>query len=122
VTHRSSSCSLECVATRPHYARPRRYTEQLAEAIATGARTVIPEANVRVQNVNETSVPDDVLTWADGILLGSPTYFGNPAAGLLSWVDTAWEPFWTDPRFSQKYGAAFATGGGMAQGVEHVNS
>lgn len=76
---------------------------------------------MRVQPTNSTTI-DDILNWADGILLGSPTYFGNPAGQFKSWIDTEWEPFWTDPRFSTKFGAAFATGGGMAQGVEHTNS
>eukprot|EP00038_Savillea_parva_P017509 m.20551 g.20551 ORF g.20551 m.20551 type:complete len:220 (+) comp3802_c0_seq1:86-745(+) len=98
------------------------YTGQLANAIASGVRTVLPTTNVKTQHINETDVERDLLAWADGILVGSPTYFGNPAGTLKTWVDEAWEPYWTDPRFGTKFGAAFATGGGMAQGVEHTNS
>lgn len=44
------------------------------------------------------------------------------AAAMLSWFETAWEPFWEDKRLDGKLGAVFATGGGLAQGVEHVLS
>jgi multimeric flavodoxin WrbA len=45
---------------------------------------------------------------------------GNPAAALLSWMETAWAPYWESGELAGKLGATFATGGGLAQGVEHV--
>eukprot|EP01051_Picozoa_sp_SAG22_P013694 SAG22_NODE_1563_length_4114_cov_6.143711_1_plen_239_part_00 len=94
------------------------HTKALAEAVAEGAKSV-PGATVRLQSTAETTI-EDVLGWSDALILGSPVHYGNPAAGLLSWVEMEWEHAWTDPRFTNKLGAVFATGGGMAQGVEHV--
>ena len=39
---------------------------------------------------------------------------------MLTWVESQWENYWTDPRSSSLVGGVFATGGGIAQGVEHV--
>ena len=93
-------------------------THQLAEAIAAGAQQ--PLVHVRLQPITETSVEADVLDWADAIVLGSPVHYGNPAGAVLSWFERDWERFWEDPRLNGKLGAAFATGGGLAQGLEHV--
>lgn len=95
-------------------------TQQLATAVADGARH--RGANVRLKSISDTNVEADVLKWADAIILGSPVHYGNVAAAVLSWFETAWEPLWTDPRFDGKLGAVFASGGGLAQGLEHVNS
>jgi flavodoxin len=94
------------------------YTRSLAQAIGGGARDA--KAAVRVQSIAETSVEADVLVWADVICIGSPVHYGNPSAAMLQWFETAWEAWWEDPRFAGKVGAVFSSGGGLAQGVEHV--
>lgn len=94
------------------------YTHQLAAAVAEGA--LQPGVHVRLQSIARTDVESDVLQWADAIVIGSPVHYGNPSAAMLAWFERSWEPFWKDPRFEGKLGAMFATGGGLAQGIEHV--
>ena len=93
-------------------------TLQLATSVASGASKA--GASVRLQAIADTEVEADVLKWADAVVIGSPVHYGNPAAKMQSWFETAWEPFWEDPRFEHKVGAVFTTGGGLAQGIEHV--
>eukprot|EP00966_Prymnesium_polylepis_P062830 1458319-Prymnesium_polylepis.1 len=95
-------------------------TKQLASAVADGAREA--GATVRLRPIGEISVESDVLTWADAVVIGSPVHYGNPAAAVQSWFESAWEAYWEDPRFQGKLGAVFATGGGLAQGLEHVRA
>ena len=124
----SSLSSLSSTAPAPSLARAPNvlvvystetgHTKTLALAIADGARK--GGAVVKTQAVKDTNFTTDVLEWADAILLGSPVHYGNPASELLAWVETDWEAGWTDPRFAFKTGAVFATGGGIAQGIEHV--
>lgn len=75
---------------------------------------------MRVQAIEQTEVEADVLRWADAVCIGSPVHYGNPAAAMLQWFEQKWEAWWEDPRFASKIGAVFSTGGGLAQGVEHV--
>ena len=96
------------------------HTRELATAVAAGARS--HGADVRLQPINATDVEADALEWADAIVIGSPVHYGNPSAAMQAWFETAWEPFWEDPRLDGKIGAVFATGGGLAQGLEHVLS
>ena len=112
-------CSARCANVLVVYHSITNHTQQLAAAIAAGASSHAG-VSVRLQSIVATDVEADVLQWADGIVIGSPVHYGNPSSGMLAWFETAWEPFWTDPRFEQKVGATFTTGGGLAQGLEHV--
>ena len=97
------------------------HTMKLGLAIAEGAREAASNAaSTRVLAVTEANFSRDVLGWADAVVLGSPTHFGNPSAEMLGWVEAQWGGSWSDPRMGNKVGAVFATGGGLAQGVEHV--
>lgn len=102
----------------------------LAAAVAAGAEAA--GADARLLSVNgawpysaakggefttQIDQEKDLLQWADAIALGAPVINGNPAGGFLSWQAT-WD--YKDPRWDGKLGAAFATGGGIAQGVESV--
>ena len=100
------------------YATETNHTRELAAQLGQGARAVTRQ--VRVQSTTETNFTADVLEWADAIAIGSPTHYGNPAADLLTWVESEWEHHWSDPRLSSKIGGVFASGGGIAQGLEHV--
>lgn len=82
------------------------YTRTLGEAIAAGAAKC--GAAVRTLSTENASWQD--IEWGDAIVLGSPTHFGNPSAGLLGWVEKVWSQHWTDPSMSSKLGAVFATG------------
>ena len=94
------------------------HTYNLGTAIAEGA--VGAGAVTRVRRVAEANFTTDVLEWADAVVIGSPTHFGNPSADMLAWVEAEWGGSWSDPRMGQKVGAVFATGGGLMQGIEHV--
>ena len=94
------------------------FTKSLGEAIEEGCRRA--GASTRLLSTSEADFGRDVLTWADALVLGSPTVNGNPAASLLGWVEADWETYWHDPRCAAKLAAVFATGGDVALGVEHV--
>ncbi|WP_433241118.1 NAD(P)H:quinone oxidoreductase [Actinomadura nitritigenes] len=56
-----------------------------------------------------TAVPDD-LVWADGVLLGSPTRFGNIAAQLKQFIDTL-GPVWHQGLLADKVYSGFTSAG-----------
>jgi NAD(P)H dehydrogenase (quinone) len=90
-------------------------TEKMAAGAATGARRV-PGAVTVVKKVDEVSQAD--LEAADAIVLGSPTYYGNIPGRMKAVIDDwSWK---MNVDFTDKVGAAFATGGGPAGGKEHV--
>ncbi|MFE6287753.1 NAD(P)H:quinone oxidoreductase [Streptomyces sp. NPDC057877] len=99
----------------------------LAEAAAAGAEKA--GAHVRVRRVAETApaaavsanpkwqrhledtvdIPDaslDDLDWADAVLFGTPTRFGNPASQLRAFMDTT-GPLWFAGRLADKVYSAF---------------
>jgi len=69
----------------------------LAQAAAEGAEKA--GANMRIRKVAELAPPDidqatfGDLAWADVVLLGTPTRFGNPASQLRAFIDTT-GPMW----------------------------
>jgi NAD(P)H dehydrogenase (quinone) len=90
-------------------------TERMAQAVAEGVRQV-PGAVVVVKQVQAVTKAD--LEAADGIVLGSPTYFANIAGAMkLAIDDWNWK---LKVDFTDKVGGAFATGGGQTGGKEHV--
>jgi NAD(P)H dehydrogenase (quinone) len=86
-------------------------TEELANAVAEGARSV-PEAIVTLKPVSEVANAD--LETADAVLIGSPTWWGTVAAPVKQFIDDQ-HPFLGD-----RVGGAFATGGGDGAGKELV--
>lgn len=87
-------------------------TEKMALAVAEGARQV-DGAEVVVKRVDQTSL-DDLMT-ADGIIMGSPTYFGQMSAKLKALID---ESVKIHGKLEDKVGAAFTSSGGTATGAE----
>lgn len=73
---------------------------------------------VEVKSTDEAR-GDDLLA-ADAIVIGSPVYFGSAAANFSAWIEREWFPYWQSGNLSGKAGAVFTTGGGLAQGIEHV--
>jgi len=90
-------------------------TEKMAHAVAEGVRQV-PGAVPTVKKVDEVSKAD--LQSAQGIILGSPTYYANIPGKMKAAIDE-W-PWKMNVDFTDKVGGAFATGGGPAAGKEHV--
>jgi len=87
-------------------------TKRLAEAVAEGVDSV---ENVRavLRNTDEVS-KDDFLT-SEGIIAGSPVYFGSMAAGLKKIFD---DYVGIRKKMEGKVGAAFSTSGHPSGGKE----
>ena len=102
-----------------------------------GRRVARRSAPLRQREKQKAEPPSQGELW-----VGAPVHYGNAAAALLSWVEEGWAPFWQvaprrrceqrrceqegwapfwqDERLDGKLGGAFATAGGMAQGLEHT--
>ena len=87
-------------------------TRRLAAAIADGARSV-DGTTVVLKNTDEVSKEDFLA--ADGLIAGSPVYFGSPAAPLKAVFD---EFVGIRRKMQNKVGAAFATAGDPTGGKE----
>ncbi len=90
-------------------------TEAMAHAVAEGVRSV-EGAVVTVKKVDEV-VKDDLVR-ADGIILGSPSYYANVATPMKEFIDK-WYFDFELPLFD-KVGGAFAAGGSRTGGQELV--
>lgn len=87
-------------------------TEKMAFAVAEGAKQ-INGVEVAVKKVDHTSLDD--LVNADGIIMGSPTYFGQMSSKLKALID---ESVKIHEKLEGKVGAAFTSSGGTASGAE----
>ena len=87
-------------------------TAKMAEAVGEGAREVKGVA-VEVKKVEEARIED--LLSADGIILGSPVYYGTMAAELKKFID---ESVKLHGKLDGKVGGAFASSGVMGGGLE----
>lgn len=87
-------------------------TEKMALAVAEGAKQV-KKVEVTVKKVDKTSLDD--LCHSDGIIMGSPTYYGEMSGKLKSFID---ESVKIHGRLKGKVGAAFTSSGGEASGAE----
>lgn len=86
-------------------------TEAMAKAVETGVKREGLE--VIRKRIEEASV-DDLLE-ADGIIIGSPTYFAGAAAEVKKFVDESIKHF---GKLEGKVGAAFASSGDLGGGSE----
>ncbi len=87
-------------------------TEKMAFAIAEGVKKV-GEITVEIKRIDETKLED--LQVADGIIVGSPTYFGQMSAKIKDLFDRSVD---IHRRLEGKVGAAFTNSGGTASGAE----
>lgn len=87
-------------------------TKKAAFLIAEGARRV-SGINCIVKRVEEATLND--LLSADGIIIGSPTYYGGMSAKVKDLIDRSVE---IHGKLDGKVGAAFTTSGGTATGAE----
>ncbi len=90
-------------------------TELLAQGVAAGVRSV-PEVICLVKKISETTT-DDLLE-ADGIIIGSPTYFGIMSAEVKKVFDLSESVY---GKMEGKVGGAFTTSGGLGSGHESTN-
>jgi NAD(P)H dehydrogenase (quinone) len=87
-------------------------TETMALAVAKGAEKA-GDLEVTVKKAEETKNSD--LLAADGIIMGSPTYFGQMSAKLKAVID---ESVKIHKDLTGKVGGAFTSSGGTASGGE----
>jgi NAD(P)H dehydrogenase (quinone) len=87
-------------------------TETMALAVAKGAEQA-GDLEVTVKKAKETKNSD--LLAADGIIMGSPTYFGQMSAKLKALID---ESVKVHKELTGKVGGAFTSSGGTASGAE----
>ena len=90
-------------------------TRAMAAAVVEGVQSV-PNVECIVKPVAEISTADWVD--ADGIIVGSPTYFGQMAAEVKVIFDATAEVY---GQLEGKVGAAFTTSGGAGCGHELTN-
>jgi NAD(P)H dehydrogenase (quinone) len=86
-------------------------TEEMAKVIEEGVKSEGVKA-VR-KKVGNATLQD--LLKADGIILGSPTYYGTMAAEMKAFIDRSVK---YHGKLEGKVGAAFSSGGGLGGGVE----
>ena len=87
------------------------HTEQMAQLISEGIES--EDVEVVCKKVVDTRI-DDLLE-ADGIVMGSPTYYGSMAAELKQLIDESVEHH---GKLEGKVGAAFSSSGGIGGGNE----
>ncbi len=87
-------------------------TAQMADLVAQGAAAV-EGAEVTVRPVEEVT-PDDLLA-CDALILGTPVYYGGPAAEVKALLDASVQHH---GKLEGKVGGAFATCGVFGGGVE----
>jgi NAD(P)H dehydrogenase (quinone) len=93
-------------------------TEKMADGVAEGAKAV-SGTSVVLKRVGEV-IRDDLLS-ADAVIVGSPVYVGSISGQVKTFLDNWGPKFGLEARsrnMRNKVGAAFATGGGDANGKE----
>jgi NAD(P)H dehydrogenase (quinone) len=90
-------------------------TEKMAKAVVQGAQK-ITGVTTFAKKIAEVSAED--LKTADAILLGSPTYFGDMAGPMKTFIDDWFFKFGVS--LVDKVGGAFSSGLGETGGKEHV--
>jgi len=86
-------------------------TEAMAHAVAEGVEAEGVEVDVK--KVDAASVDD--LPTVDGLILGSPVYYGLPSAGIKKFIDDSVK---YHGKLDGKVGGAFASAGGTHTGAE----
>ena len=86
-------------------------TEKMAQFVEQGVR----KTNVEVETKKVKEVNVDELLDVEGIILGSPTYFGVMASEMKQFVDKSIKHF---GKLNGKVGGAFSTSGGIGGGNE----
>lgn len=87
-------------------------TEKMALAITDGAQQ-INGVEAIVKKVEKATLQD--LQEADGIVMGTPTYYGQMSGKLKAFID---ESAKIHGKLKGKVGAAFTSSGGTASGAE----
>ena len=86
-------------------------TEEMAKAVEEGVKS--EGVQVVRKKVTRANLRDLLKT--DGIILGSPNYYGTMAAEMKAFIDKSVQ---YHGKLEGKVGAAFSSGGGLGGGVE----
>lgn len=86
-------------------------TEKMAKAVAEGVLS--EKIDVDLKKVDEVSV--EVLPEYDGVILGSPVYYGQPSAKIKEFIDASVK---FHGKLDGRVGGAFASSGGTHSGGE----
>ena len=86
-------------------------TEKMAHEVAEGVKE--EGVDVEVKKVDTAAV--DELPGVDGLILGSPVYYGLPSAKIKAFID---ESVKYHGRLDGKVGGAFTSSGGTHTGAE----
>ncbi len=93
----------------------------MAEAVAEGAEEI---AGLAVQLRPVQQVTSEALLACDGLVLGSPEYFGYMAGGVKDLFDRTYETLRGHPKIFRKPYAAFISAGndgsGALQSIERI--
>lgn len=87
-------------------------TERMAMAVAEGAKKVA-RTKVVLKNVDNATLED--LLAADGIIIGTPTYYGDMSGKLKAFIDKSTK---IHGKLMGKAGGAFTSSGDTACGAE----
>ena len=87
-------------------------THKMAEAVAEGCKE-LTRTNVILKSAENTTNQD--LLESDGIIVGSPTYYGQMSNKIKTLFDKSVE---IHGKLTGKVGAAFTSSGGVATGAE----
>ena len=88
-----------------------RNTEEMAKAVEEGVKS---EGLKTIRKMVNRATLKDLLE-ADGIILGSPTYYGTMAAEMKAFLDKSVR---IHGKLEGKVGGAFSSCGGLGGGVE----
>jgi NAD(P)H dehydrogenase (quinone) len=86
-------------------------TEEMARTVEEGVKA--EGVKVVRKRVNRATLKD--LLNADGVILGSPTYYGTMASEMKTFLDKSVR---IHGKLEGKVGATFSSGGGLGGGVE----
>jgi NAD(P)H dehydrogenase (quinone) len=92
-----------------------RRVRELAPPQAIASNPAWQEHYAASKDIPEATLDD--LDWADGYLFGTPTRFGNVAAQLKQFLDSA-GPLWAQGKLANKVVAAFTGAGNVHGGQE----
>lgn len=88
------------------------HTEQMAQAVAQGARDV-DELQLRVLRACEAGLDD--LLWCDGLIIGTPENFGYMSGAIKDFLDRTYYP--AQNKFHNKPYALFVSCGNDGSGA-----
>lgn len=91
-------------------------TKRMAEEIGKGAERLGVE--VEVKSVGECGLSD--LAEADGIVIGSPTYFSNVAWQVKKLIDESIALYRKEPQLRGKVGGCFTSSGTRRDGKDCI--